>query len=349
MPSFPSTTATTGPFTAEAGTTTNPAETRPQRSYSAGDVGVVLCRRLTNNGIHILTTWLCANVGYDFSEAQSKYLVMCQVGVQILQRCEPLEAHRRPLVVISGTGAEWDFDKVYGLSTRGLQQLIDTDYGRSVNLLALAVSGTIRGFSYAVAPVTQHTTSPPGDAPSTTAAGAGQPVLQRPAAVVFDNSAAIRCRECNMQLSGTRQFAGHLKGSKHQRSVRRSLRLELASLRAVQPVHERTTSPPRAPPSAEAGAGQQTLQRPTASAPQAQHLYRTYGNPAMRGNSYHLTDADVRKLSHGATKHSYNGGRLFYSNHTDRYQRDAGCRIECQNHVLPTPEHLYYENGDYVW
>ena len=73
---FPSTTAPTGPFTAEAGTSTNPADAHIRHSYSAGDVGVARCRRPTDSGIHVLTTWLCANVGYDFySDAQSTYLV----------------------------------------------------------------------------------------------------------------------------------------------------------------------------------------------------------------------------------------------------------------------------------
>jgi hypothetical protein len=241
---FPPTTAPTGPFTAEAGTNTNPADEHIQHSYSAGDVGVVLCRSLTDSGCHILTTWLCANIGYDFySDAQSTYLVLCQVGMQILQRCEPLRKHRRPLVVLGGNGAEWGFDNVYGLSANGLQQLIDTDCGRSVNPLALAVSGTIRDYGYAAVPPTQHATSPPcarlapaADAPSTTAAGAGQPALQRPAVVVVDNSTAIWCSDCTMQLNGKRQFASHLKGPKHQSRARRNLRLELASLCWAQPV-----------------------------------------------------------------------------------------------------------------
>ena len=91
------------------------------------------------------------------------------------------------------------------------------------------------------------------------------------------------------------------------------------------------------------------MQRPDASAPKAQHLYRTYGDPAKRGNAYHLNDAAVRKMNTAATKVREKGGYHFYSSHTDRYQRDAEYRIECQNLIIPTPEHLYYENGDYAW
>ena len=85
--SFPSAADPHGSFAAEAGTTTqtvigaghrvgvplaslhaldawfNPISERIVRAYSAGDLGVALCRRLTDYGCRIMTTWLCASVG----------------------------------------------------------------------------------------------------------------------------------------------------------------------------------------------------------------------------------------------------------------------------------------------
>ena len=158
-----------------------------------------------------------------------------------------------------------ELQRVYGLTTKSLQQLIDSDYASSVHPLAVAMNGKIGEYRYTATPKKQ-----------------------------------------------------------------------------------RTTSPPRAPPTAEAGAGQPTLRRPAAGAPKAPPRYRTYGNAAVRGDSSHLKNADVHKYNHGATKRR-DSDYEFYLSHTDRYRRDAGYRNDCQNHVPPTPEHLYYENGDYVW
>ena len=86
-----------------------------------------------------------------------------------------------------------------------------------------------------------------------------------------------------------------------------------------------------------------------ANLPTTQKLYRTYGDPAQRGKAYHLNDAAIRKLHTSATQVCVKGGLQYYSNHTHRYQQDAGYRNDCQSHVPPAPEHLYYVNGDYVW
>ena len=87
LSSFPSVADPPGAFAAEAGTTTqtvigaghrvgvplasllaldawfHPIDERIARAYSAGDLGVALCRRLTDNGCRIMTTWLCVQVG----------------------------------------------------------------------------------------------------------------------------------------------------------------------------------------------------------------------------------------------------------------------------------------------
>ena len=114
-----------------------------------------------------------------------------------------------------------------------------------------------------------------------------------------------------------------------------------------EPKRQRKASPPRIPPTAEAGAGRPTHQQAAARPPRAQR-YPTYGDPAIRGDCSHLENEDVRKYNKGAKKRR-DGNSQLYSNHTDRYQRDAGYRSNCQNHIPPTPEHLYYENGDYAW
>ena len=149
-----------------------------------------------------------------------------------------------------------ELQRVYGLNTRSLQQLIDSDYASSIHPLAVTMTGEISEYRY-----------------------------------------------------------------------------------TVKPKKQRTTSPPRAPPTAEAGAGRPTHRRPAAGAPWAQP-YPTYGDPAIRGDSSHLKNADVHKFNKGAKKRR-DGDYERYSNHTDRYQRDAGYRIDCQSHVPPTPEHLY--------
>ena len=42
-----------------------PIDERIARAYSAGDLGVEMCRRLTDYGCRIMTTWLCASVGHN--------------------------------------------------------------------------------------------------------------------------------------------------------------------------------------------------------------------------------------------------------------------------------------------
>ena len=113
------------------------------------------------------------------------------------------------------------------------------------------------------------------------------------------------------------------------------------------PTAEAGASPPYAPPTAEAGAGQPTHQPAAPRAPRVQS-FPTYGDPARRGDCSHLKNVDVHHYNKGATKRR-DSNNQFYANHTDRYQRDAGYRTDCQNHIPPTPEHLYYVNGDYVW
>ena len=166
-----------------------------------------------------------------------------------------------------------ELKRLYGLTTRSLQQLIDSDEGSSVNPLTLTMHGTVREHTYAAAPKRQRTVSP-----SHAAAAA--------AAVV--------------------------------------------------------------PPTAEAGAGQPTIRRrPAAVAPKAPTRYPTYGRAALRGASAHLKKSEIHKYNHGAQKRRDVNGEM-YLNHSDRYHRDARYRDDCQRHNPPTPEDLYYEDGDYV-
>ena len=97
MSSFPSAADPPGSLAAEAGTTTtqtvigaghrvgvplasllaldawfNPIEERVVRAYSAGDLGVALCRRLTDYGCRIMTTWLCGQVGTNICSDAAK-------------------------------------------------------------------------------------------------------------------------------------------------------------------------------------------------------------------------------------------------------------------------------------
>ena len=115
MPSFPSTAATTGPSTAEAGAILVTIEAGPQQPNYTG-YGVVLCRRPTHNGVHVLTTWLCAAVKHDFHQAHSKYVVLCPVGAQIIIRCEPFAGHAVTHVFVTATGTTWNVDDVYHLT-----------------------------------------------------------------------------------------------------------------------------------------------------------------------------------------------------------------------------------------
>ena len=161
-------------------------------------------------------------------------------------------------------------------------------------------------------------------------------------------------------MNGKRQFAGHLKGDKHKRNLRRNIRLGLASLSVVQPTQLNAASPPHAPPTtdagaplpynpptAEAGAGRQTRLPTVPRAPRAQPL-PVHGDPRVRGACSHLTNEDVRKYNKGARKRTDINNR-HYTNHTDRYQRDAGYRADCESHDPPTPEYLYYVDGQYAW
>ena len=143
-----------------------------------------------------------------------------------------------------------------------------------------------------------------------------------------------------MQLNGKRQYAGHLKGDKHNRNLRRNTRLGLASLNVVQPAQLRSASPPQAPPAADAGAAP-PYEPPTAEAG-AGHARRS--DDACS----HLKNVDIRKFNKGATKRK-DSNNQHYANHADRYQRDAGYRADCENHVPPTPEHLYWEDGSYAY
>ena len=162
---------------------------------------------------------------------QSKYVVLGRISAQIIQRCEPLAANLRMQVVVNDAGAAHNADAMYHLPLQGLLEYFATDYNPSMKLV---------GFVKPIAPVS-----------CTTDDATAQLLHQRPAAVVYDNSAAIMCHECRMQLNGKCQLANHLKGNKHKRSVRRNLHLTLAPC-------QHPASPPYTPPTAEAGAEQPT-------------------------------------------------------------------------------------------
>ncbi len=49
-----------------------PIDERVVRAYSAGDLGVALCRRLTDYGCRIMTTWLCGQVGTNICSDAAK-------------------------------------------------------------------------------------------------------------------------------------------------------------------------------------------------------------------------------------------------------------------------------------
>ena len=116
------------------------------------------------------------------------------------------------------------------------------------------------------------------------------------------------------------------------------------------PTAEAEASPPRDLPTAKAGVKSSAMQYRHASLPTVQHLYRTYGDPSKRGRSYHLEDADVRNLNTAAAQSRVEGTTYYsYHGHTDRYQRNATYRKECENHIPPTSEHLYWEDGSYTY
>ena len=129
----PPTTAPTGPSTAEAGTTTNIDEAVPQRSYYAG-YGVALCRLPTTNGIHIFTTWLCAEVDNDVDQMQLKHVVLGRISALVIPRCTPLAPNLCPHVVADDTGAAHNVDRMYNLPMKGLLGYFATDHDTSVEL-----------------------------------------------------------------------------------------------------------------------------------------------------------------------------------------------------------------------
>ena len=53
-----------------------------------------------------------------------------------------------------------------------------------------------------------------------------------------DNTNAIRCSDCAMQLNGNDQLAFHLMGLQHRKGVQRSRRLALSSLYRVEPTNQ---------------------------------------------------------------------------------------------------------------
>ena len=182
----------------------------------------------------------------------------------------PAHARRR-----NGTGTERIVDKIYPLTIQGLHGYFDSEDDSSVTLIT------------SVSSITGNVTA--------------QHSHQRPAVVIYDNSAAIQCYECRMQLNGKRQFAGHLKGDKHKRSVHRNIRLGLASLQRTAsptptpPTAEAGASSTYAPPTAEAGAGrptqrptQQPTHKPVPSRPPRVRVLPTYGDPTIRIGCAHM-------------------------------------------------------------
>ena len=57
-----------------------------------------------------------------------------------------------------------------------------------------------------------------------------------------------------------------------------------------------------------------------------------------------MKDKDVFEKQKGATKRNDEFGYA-YSGHSDRYRRDATYRYDCERHVPPTPEILYFVSG----
>ncbi len=138
VPKQPPTTAPTGPSTAEAGTastrpTTKVDEVGHRRSYYDG-YGVALCRLPTTNGIHILTTWLCAEVVSDVDQMQLKHVVLGRISALIIPRCTPLAPNLCPHVVPDDTGAAYNVDRMYNLPMKGLLEYFATDHDTSVEL-----------------------------------------------------------------------------------------------------------------------------------------------------------------------------------------------------------------------
>ena len=119
----PPTAAPTGPSTAEAGTAPKVDKAGHQRSYYAG-YGVALCRLPTTYGIHVITTWLCAEVENDVNQMQSKYVVLGRISAQIIQRCEPLAANLRMQVVVNDAGAAHNADAMYHLPHPGSTRVL---------------------------------------------------------------------------------------------------------------------------------------------------------------------------------------------------------------------------------
>ena len=57
-----------------------------------------------------------------------------------------------------------------------------------------------------------------------------------------------------------------------------------------------------------------------------------------------MKDKDVYEKQKGALKRTDECGYA-YSGHSDRWRRDATYRYDCERHVPPTPEILYFVSG----
>ena len=72
--------------------------------------------------------------------------------------------------------------------------------------------------------------------------------------------------------------------------------------------------------------------------------FLVYGDPAVRGPCSHMKDKDVYDKQKGALKRTDEFGYA-YSGHSDRWRRDPTYRNDCERHVPPTPEILYFVSG----
>ena len=148
-------------------------------------------------------------------------------------------------------------------------------------------------------------------------------------------------------------------------------RLHTADAAPAAPKRQRTAAPVAAAavatPSAEAGAGRRDAtdgyrrlpRRPTGvpdvaavsaeAAPSPPFWgpapgYPIHGDPTVRGPCSHMLDKHVFAKQKGATRRDDVTG-FVYSGHSDRYRRDPVYRRNCENHVPPTPEILYFVSG----
>ena len=69
-----------------------------------------------------------------------------------------------------------------------------------------------------------------------------------------------------------------------------------------------------------------------------------YGEADVRGPCSHMLDKDVFAKQKGAVKRNDEFGYA-YSGHSDRWRRDPTYRHDCENHIPPTPEILYFVSG----